>query len=99
MQSSAFSGFDWDDGNVEKCQKHGVSVEDIESIFANAPLIGPDAAHSVTEPRMRAFGRGDSGRPIFVVFTLRLKDGEIYFRPISARYMHAKEVQRYDRSG
>lgn len=98
MQGSAFSGFDWDDGNVAKCQKHGVSVEEIESVFTNDPLIGPDAIHSVTEPRMRAFGRGDSGRPIFVVFTLRLIDGDITLRPISARYMHAKEVQRYDRS-
>jgi hypothetical protein len=26
-------GFDWDDENREKCQKHGVSVAQIESLF------------------------------------------------------------------
>jgi uncharacterized protein len=98
MQAMAFSGFDWDDGNLDKCQKHGVSIEEIESVFAGEPLIGPDPEHSVSEPRMRAFGRGSSGRPIFMVFTLRLMGGEMLIRPISARYMHAKEVQRYERS-
>jgi hypothetical protein len=28
-----FHGFDWDEGNVAKCQKHGLSVEEIESLF------------------------------------------------------------------
>ena len=27
------AGFDWDHGNREKCQKHGVSVADIEFAF------------------------------------------------------------------
>jgi hypothetical protein len=28
-----FSGFDWDSGNLEKCQKHGVSADIIEALF------------------------------------------------------------------
>jgi hypothetical protein len=28
------SGFDWDDGNRAKCQKHGVSIAEIEALFA-----------------------------------------------------------------
>ena len=28
-----FDGFDWDDGNRDKCQKHGVSIGEIERLF------------------------------------------------------------------
>ncbi len=34
------SGFDWDDGNIEKCQKHGVSLEEIEALFLDKSLRG-----------------------------------------------------------
>jgi uncharacterized protein len=41
------SGFDWDDGNIAKCRKHGVSVEEIEALFENEDLrLAPDIAHS-----------------------------------------------------
>jgi uncharacterized DUF497 family protein len=30
--------FDWDEGNRDKCQKHGLSVHDIESIFQGAGI-------------------------------------------------------------
>jgi uncharacterized DUF497 family protein len=30
-------GFDCDDGNREKCQKHGVAIAEIEAFFAGAP--------------------------------------------------------------
>jgi hypothetical protein len=26
-------GFDWDDGNRSKCQKHGMSIAEIEALF------------------------------------------------------------------
>jgi uncharacterized DUF497 family protein len=29
--SDALAGFDWDDGNREKCQKHGVALEEVET--------------------------------------------------------------------
>ena len=37
-----FSGFDWDDANRSKCQKHGVSVETVEEIFHRSLMILPD---------------------------------------------------------
>jgi uncharacterized protein len=98
MISLASAGFDWDDGNRFKCKKHGVSIEEIEAVFANGPLIGPDVSHSQDEQRMRAFGRGESDRPVFVVFTVRESVGIILIRPLSARYLHAKEVRRYEAS-
>jgi hypothetical protein len=30
---AAIAGFDWDDGNRSKCHKHGVSAEEVESLF------------------------------------------------------------------
>ncbi len=97
MPSKNFSGFDWDEGNLQKCRKHGVTIEEIESVFAGTPAIGPDAAHSTAEARFLAIGPARSGRHVFLAFTWRERDGAKLIRPISARYMHAKEVQHYER--
>ncbi|WP_290652485.1 BrnT family toxin [Aquisalimonas sp.] len=92
------AGFDWDDGNREKCQKHGVSCAEIEDMFSRAPAILPDPAHSRDEQRWRAIGQTVQGRYIFIVFTLRPADAEVPFlRPISARHMHEEEIQHYER--
>ena len=91
-----FAGFDWDAGNREKCRKHGLTIEEIESVFAAGPAVGPDAAHSRSEERFRAVGIGDSGRYVFVVFTIRAQGDDLLIRPVSARYMHAKEVRAYE---
>lgn len=90
-----FAGVEWDDGNRAKCQKHGVSIAEIESMFAGEPRYSPDTAHSFDEQRFLATGRTDVGRPVLVVFTIREVDGVKLVRPISARYMHAKEAARY----
>jgi uncharacterized DUF497 family protein len=31
--TDGISGFDWDSGNRDKCQKHGVSIAEIEALF------------------------------------------------------------------
>ena len=46
-----FAGFDWDEGNLGKRQKHGVSLAEIETMFAGTVLIAPDPARSVREER------------------------------------------------
>lgn len=92
------SGFEWDKGNAAKCRKHGVSPEEIEEVFARPVTILPDHAHSLTEERLRAVGRTAANRYVFVVFTIRERqDGGRYIRPISARYMHQKEVESYEK--
>jgi predicted DNA binding CopG/RHH family protein/uncharacterized DUF497 family protein len=65
------SGFDWDDGNRAKCQKHGVSLEEIEGLFARSVMIRPDIAHSIAETRFLAIGRGPAGRYLLIAFTIR----------------------------
>ena len=95
--SEPLAGFDWDAGNLAKCQQHGVSVEEIEALFDAPLLIVPDAAHSKSEARSWAIGKSSAGRMIVIVFTIRLKKGRRLIRPISARYMHAKEVTSYEK--
>ena len=91
------SRFDWDAGNLAKCQKHGVSIEEIETVFVSGPDVGRDEKHSIDEDRYVAIGRNRAGRPIFVIFVLRAVGGVQLVRPVSARYMHRKEIERYGR--
>ena len=93
-----FGGFDWDDGNRTKCWKHGVAAEVIEGLFRGGLTVMPDEAHSREEQRFRAIGRDGKGRAIFIVFTLRRRRDALLIRPISARYMHKKEVEHYEKS-
>lgn len=91
------AGFDWDDGNREKCCRHGLSIAEIEHVVGNQQtLIIPDPKHSIREPRFLAVGQTDRGRYAFVVFTPRERNGETFIRPISARYMHTKEIESYE---
>lgn len=95
MNHLRFTGFDWDEGNSAKCQAHGMTLAEVESLFAGTPLVGPDPFDPSIERRWRAIGRAGSGRLAFVVFTVREEGDEHRLRPISARYMHAKEARKY----
>ncbi|MFZ0478347.1 MAG: BrnT family toxin [Terriglobales bacterium] len=91
------NGFDWDRGNRAKCEKHGLSVDVIEGLFARPLAILPDEAHSQRENRFRAIGRTEKGRGVFIVFTLRQEGDELLIRPISARYMHREEIDAFEK--
>jgi hypothetical protein len=93
MNEMIFGGFQWDRGNRAKCQKHGVTIAEIEYVFQNDPGIASDVEHSQEESRLFAIGKTREGRNVFVVFTIRADE----IRPISARYMHEKEVARYEK--
>jgi uncharacterized DUF497 family protein len=88
------SGIEWDSGNWPKCGKHGVSQSEIEEVLLNEPGVMQDPYPQ--EPRMRAIGQTLSGRYVFLVFMLRTINGQTKLRPISARYMHQKEIQHYE---
>jgi uncharacterized DUF497 family protein len=94
---TGYAGFDWDAGNRAKCRKHGLSTAQIEQLFETAIAVLPDSAHSEEEPRFRAIGRGRDGRAVFVVFTMRRRGEDWLIRPISARYMHRKEIASYEK--
>lgn len=83
--------FDWNSGNRARAIRHGLSIDEIEGFFRLGPKVAPDVAHSVAEQRFIAVGPTPSGRMAFVAFCWRA--GRI--RPISARYMHEREVRRH----
>jgi uncharacterized DUF497 family protein len=88
------TGFDWDDGNLEKnWERHRVPFWEAEEVFFNEPLVvSPDRRHSSGESRHLALGQTDSGRRLFISFTVR---GSLV-RIISARDMSRKEEQFYE---
>lgn len=92
------SGFDWDEGNRAKCEKHGLSIAEIEEVFVQNVRVAPDSKHSRDEDRSIAVGKTNAGRPVFVVFTIRTKNGLRLLRPLTARYMHAKEIAFYEKA-
>lgn len=86
--------FDWDEGNLTKPQKHDISREQAESIFFyQAKKIYFDHKHSQIEKRYLVIGNANNNRICFLVVTERR--GKI--RILSARYMHQKEVQLYEK--
>jgi hypothetical protein len=92
------TGFDWDEGNNRKNDKHNVSMSEAEEVFFNAPLfVIEDAKHSHEETRLHALGKTDSERFLHITFTLR-QAGQL-IRIISARDMHKKERMVYDKAG
>jgi len=98
MLIESVNGFDWNDGNLEKCQKHGVSIQALESAFQREISIFPDIIHSQDEERFISIGKTYEGRSIFIVFTLRIIEKQKFIRPISARYMHKKEIEHYEKT-
>lgn len=92
---SKITGFDWDDGNARKNDKHGVSMAEAEQTFFNDPLLLlADDRHSKRELRFHALGKSDEGRLLHITFTLRNAGTSI--RVISARDMHRKERTIYE---
>ena len=91
------AGFEWDDGNARKNEKHGVSTAEAEQIFFNDPLLLlTDVLHSQREPRFHALGKTGEGRLLHITFTLRHAGSLI--RVISARSMHRKERTIYEQA-
>lgn len=87
-------GFGWDKGNWPKCGKRGVSRAEIESVLLSSPAVMADPHPD--EPRLRAIGRTVSGRFVFLVFMIRQIRSKTVLRPISARFMHQKEIDHYE---
>jgi hypothetical protein len=94
---SKVTGFDWDDGNARKNDRHGVSGAEAEQIFFISPLLLlDDPQHSDVERRYHALGKTFEDRRLHVSFTLR-KDATL-IRVISARDMSRKERAIYEQA-
>ncbi|MGB5520427.1 MAG: BrnT family toxin [Gammaproteobacteria bacterium] len=94
---TGITGFDWDEGNTRKNEKHNVSMAETEQVFFNEPLLVlEDSKHSNQEPRFHALGKSDEKRLLHITFTLRQAGEKI--RIISARDMHKKEREIYEKA-
>ncbi|MBN8450920.1 MAG: BrnT family toxin [Candidatus Accumulibacter sp.] len=97
MDPTRITGFDWDDGNARKNEKHGVSQSEAEEVFFHHPLLLlADTRHSAQELRFHALGKTQQGRTLHITFTLR-DDGTL-IRLISARDTHRKERSIYEQA-
>ena len=95
LDFSKVEGFDWDKGNVQKNEKHGVTPSEAEQVFFNWPLLVlEDEKHSQGEERYHAYGKTNEGRSLQITFTFRSNGTRL--RVISARTMSARERKRYD---
>ena len=99
MLKIRFERFDWDAANRGKCQAHGVSIAEIENaLLLDDMLFLHDTKHSQDEQRYIAAGPTHTGRYLFVAYTLRTIDEQLALRPITARYMHKDEAERYEQA-
>jgi uncharacterized DUF497 family protein len=84
--------FDWDEGNIEKILRRFTIIE-VEDFFGQTLHVIEDVVHSKIERRLIATGAGPNKRPMFVCFMLRSNK----IRVISARFMKAKEAEKYEK--
>lgn len=84
--------YEWDDQKNEINQaKHGVSFEDVISIFSSDYLIKEDLRIDYKENRYIAYGKTINGRLIVITHTVR--NGNI--RIISARKANYREQKMF----
>jgi uncharacterized DUF497 family protein len=77
-----FRSIIWDldddpEGNVQHCDEHGISKEEIEEVFLNAT----DADYSRSSGRPVIFGDTNAGRHLIVVYE-EIDDDTVY--PVTA---------------
>lgn len=95
FEASDFFVFQWDSGNALKSEeKHGVTVEQIESCFQDDKImvLGIQISPPSDEERYGILAKDLNGEVIFICFTIR--EGKI--RPISGRYANKKERDMYE---
>ena len=90
------TGFDWDDGNSRKNDRHGVSMAEAEQVFFNEPLLLLAPAHAAPARRWHALGRTNDHRLLKTTFMLREERRRL--RIVSARPMHHRERKIYDQA-
>ena len=88
------SGFNWDKGNRVKCQNMVFRLRTSKPFSLTVPELTP--IRNTRRTRIVAVGGTSTGRPVFVAFTIRAANNRRFIRPVTARFMHAKEVAAYE---
>ena len=77
-------------------KKHGIAFADIVTVFDDPRIISkPDERHSENEERWLSLGRTSLGFVCVVIHTVRFREGEEWFRIISARSATEREEMQY----
>lgn len=75
IENQSHFSFEWDDGNRTKnLLKHGVTIQEAESVFEQVEAIralGQQASPLVNEPRYGILGLTSSLEHVFICFTIR----------------------------
>ncbi len=87
--------FEWDQGNIEKVQKHGLRIDEIEELMLSGPDTFKDIRHSNEEMRFIALDHFRE-RVVLMVFVFRESLESTKLRIISARYASEKERKTYE---
>ena len=77
----AAGDFRWNDHNIERAQRHGISVSEIEAVVLGAERGYP---RSIGDGKYLVLGRGWGGRRVEVIF-LRDRDDTLYV-------IHAQQI-------
>lgn len=87
--------FEWDEANKNKIWlKHNISSEECEEAFASDYLFTQyDEIHSGKENRYILISQTKKLKHLYLVFTIRTNK----VRVISARSMHKKEINFYEK--
>ena len=91
--------FDWDEGNRDKNLRiHGMHDWEIEEAFEDPRRHVEPTRSEAGERRQLMLGRSrTSGKYLRIIYTVRIKAGRPYIRPISAMEMPRNARNRYRR--
>jgi uncharacterized DUF497 family protein len=77
-------------------EKAGVSVSTVKRAQEDVPNIKASNLAKIERALEDGGVRPREAVPLFVAFTMRERSGQLMIRPVSARYMHAKEIANYE---
>lgn len=87
--------FDWDEGNRNKPERHGVAIDEAEDVFFDDnKVVFADWIHSVKEKRFTLLGKTRKGRLLNITYMIRKKK----IRIVTARDINKREVKLYEKA-
>ena len=85
--------FEWDEGNVDHLDRHGVNLPEAEEALSDPRRVGAGAYNMEAERRSAVIGATQDERILFVVYTWR--QGKL--RVVTARDADLAQRRRYRR--
>lgn len=87
--------FQWDDANIEHIAEHTIEPEEAEQAFDDPERVPARAYQTPIERRRAIIGASETGRILYVVYTMR----EGMIRIVTAREAEERFRRQYRRQG